>query len=1362
MLRSRRVVLLPRRVRPAAASARASSSSSLASSVLASTLRSRSTLLTQSRATAALLPRASPQLLVLRRWQSALPQDDAAMAAHLEELTHCRDTGNWRQALQLLDRLDRAGFPLDAGMYEIAIGACARMGKIEVLPGLLQNMAVDALTPTPRTIDFVLQAYIAAEEWQRIVALAKSMSEQHVELSDAALQAAFEACGKTGDAQGAKELLTKAAFARAKSSQGREPLDAAHFAAAIRACGMCGRPDLATAVFRFMESPAGGGAVADAEVFNQLIRSQIVHAALPQAMQTFSLVQDRDVPLPESIFTATIDALVKHGEHWHATQLFSQMLARGLSPSVFCYGRMMVAYVRLNKHDVARECWDVIARTDEPRPHLTKYAKMVAELGPTNDSELLATVFEFLFQRFDAAQIRDSTYALAIRAYGRLGDTDQALQLFDAFVASRRRAGRRLPRSAGVYVAVFNALSRDTAREPAQNTRDAKRVWDLMLQHVPVVLPPAYASLAGVLASSGDLSTLDELLRQAESTFRQQQLAEEQQQQQQQQQQHGQQHPRARRSFRDGAKAAISADQAFFLDDLEAHALGHPDVDDELDDDSLDDVLALDEPFASTSTSASVSSASASSASTSALWSDELLFNGVISGFSKARSDETARIVSYLELMRARGLPIKDSVVRAATDAFVRHAQWDQMSALLALVEPRVLANADTCFGDTISKLLEAQAWGPAREWIARAHHQGVSPPIRGKMEVLQQLRAGDADEWQIAYALARETLSFKMMVAENVESVADAMAVCSNAGRADLVVKLYEWTAQHPSLRGAAPNSPPRLVLPLRMYKLALLNAMREHTLSGGAPSAKAKGKAKPGNNNNNASVTPIAKAASICTQMLQQHRRDALDGDALSLAISIKATMGDDDDVLALFEKMRQHGLAPNSYAFNAAIVAYSRAGRLDQVLAVRDALLADEALAPILREPKVTGSLLFSLAILQDDALLRRHLDETLAKLPHVTKEQVFAAFLQANRLDLCVELFDESVPAALFYPVLRRLLDAPVTPANITAMPALVAELTLKFMAHHGADQITPRGLLLKINKYLLQHGALRESEAILALLTDPRGEFPLADTSASFQREVTEMQLFVYGEQRRVDDLVAMLERSSKALPLSVRHFQVAMEYCVQARDDLGALACLKLFEALRLQFVKPNGAVYVLALQSSRRLGRLDVTGKRVIKDAMEQGFERLVSSELYRLANVAEYERRDLPATRPKPRGRGRPRLDEAKRDDEDSARTMQVEDVGELAALTIFCHHQGVEISAKLAHKLLELRALLPAHIANELEHVAAQHELSARRPSSPRAPPSSSAVDGERATRRTDRSGPAGARWGDLYLQRLASDE
>ncbi|GLE11356.1 hypothetical protein PINS_up023736 [Pythium insidiosum] len=308
-----------------------------------------------------------------------------------------------------------------------------------------------------------------------------------------------------------------------------------------------------------------------------------------------------------------------------------------------------------------------------------------------------------------------------------------------------------------------------------------------------------------------------------------------------------------------------------------------------------------------------------------------------------------------------------------------------------------------------------------------------------------------------------------------------------------------------------------------------------------------------------------------------------------------------------------------------------------------------------------------------------------------------------------------------------------------------------------------------------SKPALQHGALRESEAILALLTDPRSEFPLGDMSPSFQREVTEMQLFVYGEQRRVDDLVAMLERSSKTFPLSVRHFQVAMEYCVQARDDLGALACLKFFEALRLQFVKPNGAVYVLALQSSRRLGRLDVTGKRVVKDAMEQGFERLVSSELYRLANVAVYERRDTLGARPKTRGRGRPRLDEPKAEDV-ASKTMQVEDVGELAALTLFCHHQGVEISAKLANKLLELRALLPADAANELEYVASQHDARRATASSPRSPRGSSSPSATRhrdhdeaateteTERRTDddRRGHAGARWGDLYLQRLASDE
>lgn len=1211
------------------------------------------------------------QLQLQRRWQSssgpqkAAPLSTAAaeeLRAFLQELAGCRDSGNWRQALKLLDRIDRRGYALDPLMYERAIGACARMGKVEVLPGMLQNMQVDNILPTSATVDYIMQAYLAREEWKLIVDHAVDVTSKGVPLSDAAFHATMEACGQTRDALSAKSVFTsmwKRCGVRLNTSQ---------YAVTIRAMGMGGRPDMAVNLFSIMEEKAG--LTADEEVFNQLIRAQIVNQALPQALQTFATVNTRGVELYEPIYTATIDALVKNGDYWHAGRLFEQMLAHELSPSVFCYGRVMVAYVRTGKNNLALACWKKIVAADEPAPALKKYTKLLQELAATSDSKLALAVFDYIYAKFDHDVIRDGTYALAIRANGRLGRTQTAVDLFDTLVASREASGKPLPRVAGIYLAVFNALSRDTERDPAQNTRDAKRVWDVMAQNVPVILPPAYASIAGVFAASGELDTLGMLLEQAGQSFSQLQRSA------------------ADIDERDLALMGEEDDDEAAAALLAKHA-------DEVND--VDDASDLH---------------------------DELLYNGVISGFSKARADHSAHIAAYLKLMRARGLKINDSIVRASTDAFVKFRNWPLMVSLADSLDVAELANADLCFGDSISKLLEAEAWETARYWLVAAHRLGLQPPIRGKMEVLRQLRESGADEWRIAYALALETLSFKQMVTLNVESVADAVDVCMTANRSDLAVKLFDRMASHQSHRANG-----NVTIPLRMYKQTVLALMREQT-------ADAK-----------AFERNIRKAEHVCAQMLQLHSA-ALDGEALSMAISIKATVGDDDDVMALFETMQRLGVVPNSYAQNAAVVAFSRARAVDKVLAIRDDLVAqcaqDPSFAP---DPNVTKSLLFSLAIShQDDALV-----ETAAAFPNCSREHAVAALLQANRVENAVEVFDETVSSAMCGSLLKRICER--KPGHRVHDPLTAAALLLKYVRFHGLAKVEPTSRVIKVAKALVAYGHLAEAGHILGLYADPDGDVLLKDTKPFFQQEVMEMLLYIYGEQRQLELLGQLFERKILAFPLTVRHYEMAMEYAAKSvpaaasLEKAGAVQCLKLFEALRQQFVKPNGAVYVSALKSCLKLKLLESTGKRVLEDALGQGFERMVSAQLASLASKAHAERKNMPA--PGPKRRGAPRKVAVKGDEVAAAPVEFKVNVDELVQLVLFCHHNGLEVTPKLAKKMMALHAHLPPNAAKEIEFIAQRFESETE--------DEVEVTTAEKSERRT--SSVAGARWGsDLYLQPL----
>lgn len=1230
MLRARRLGVLQWRAASEAAAA-------------AGRLRSRNAIAEIAGSSTRLLVSRNSSQSLLVRWQSTTPSladapEQLKMQGFMSELDTCRESGNWRQALKLLDRIDKEGYPLDAAMYERTIAACARMGKVEVIPGLLQNMTVDDILPTSATVDFIMQAYLSREEWGLLVEHALYVTEKRVPLSEAAFQATMEACGQTRDAKS-----TKAIFANVEAT-GHMNLTTSHYAAAIRAVGMGGRPDLAVSLFTRMEEVAR--IPADELVFSQLIRSQIVNHALPQALQTFVTVNERELMLQEPIYTATIDALIKNNDYWQACRLFDQMISYNMSPSVFCYGRVMVAYVRTGKNDHAWACWKKIVESNEPAPALMKYTRLMADLASTSDSKLTLAVFGHIYSLFDHAQIRETTYSLGIRAHGRLGDTQTAVDLFDRFVESRHEVGKSLPRAAGIYLAVFNALSRDTHRDPKQNTLDAKRVWDIMAENVPVILPPAYASLAGVFASSGELATLDELLDHAGQRFAEQ---------------------------------------------------------DESEYDEFDQSEELDE----TNTTDAC---------------DQLLFNGVISGFSKARTDQSAQIVSYLKTMKKRGLAINDSIVRASTDAFIKFEKWPLMMELTDYVDTKALSNADLCFGDTISKLLEAQAWSSARHWIAFAHKKGVQPPIRGKMEVLQQLRESKSDEWRIAYALALETLSFRQMVELNAESVADAVEVCANANRPTLVTRLFERLASHKSLqqrqRGVdAAAREPACKIPLRMYKSMVLSLMREPTSDADEFQLN------------------IRRAEQICAEMLQLYGKE-IDGEALSMAISIKATIGDDDDVMAMYETMQQLELEPNTYAQNAAIIAYSRARRVAQVLAIRDQLVAKcEQDASFDVDPNVMKSLLFSLAIAKQDELLK----QTAGKFPCCQMDHVMGALLQANRVDQAVECFDESVSLDTFNALLKRISET--KPGHRAHDPAIGATLLLKFVDLHGVDAIKPISRVMKLCKALVAHGHLQQAGQILHLYSNPDSNVQLKDIKPFHQQEAMEMLLFIHGEQCDWEQLGRLFDRKLLAFPLNVRHYELAMEYCTKvalpsakAAPELvqaGAIQALKLFETLRRQFVKPNGAVYVLALQSCLRLQLLDKAGKRIVDDAKDQGFDKLIMNELEKVAAKALAERTSgAPAgdAANSPVRRGR-KLKGALL--ETPPFTVNALDVAQLA---LFCHHQGISVSAKAARSLVAMRAYLPANVVNELQFLLDMRDES----SSPR-----------------KSSGAAGARWGDLYL-------
>eukprot|EP00644_Phytophthora_capsici_P006407 jgi/Phyca11/127143/e_gw1.66.44.1 len=1061
----------------------------------------------------------STSVLSQRRWMSSESMNNVpfetneAMAKVLEELDACRETGKWRQALKLLDRVDKdEALPaLDPAMYERAIASCARMGKVEVLPGLLNNMLVDDLTPTSATIDFIIQAYLAKEHWGLIVQLASEATAMGVQLSPAAFNAIMEACGQVKDADSTMSIMTQL-------SEAGMQLTTDHYAAAIRAAGMSRRADTAMALFVQMEER--DGLKGNAEAFSQLIRAQTLNGQLEQALQSFSSVTQRRLSLEEPIYTSTIDMLVSNGKFWQATCLFEQMLESGEKhPSVFCLGRAMLAYTGANRSQHAWACWKKIVEINEPNPIAMKYNKMLQGLTHAKDTQLAVEVFTHMQKMFDPTQIHQGAYTTAIRAYGRLGDTQKAVDLFDEYVDSCKES-RRVSRYVGIYLALFNALSRDTMRDPALNTRDAKRAWSIMSNNVPVVLPPAYASLAGVFASTGEMETLEELIDHAERSW--------------------------------GATAEEIQEPEFDEDGNEVEAVAVFDGED------MD--LGSD--------------------------NDVLLFNGVISGLSKARDDQTANIEAYLQMIRSRGLPITDSIVRATTDACIRFENWKLLRKLMKMIDV-------------------------------------------------------DAKEWRIAYALATETMSFRRLVQNNVDSVADAAEVCMNADHLDCVIKLFDAVAGHSSLRffrnhQRQLNVDP-VIVPLRMYKMAILALLRQP-----------KG-VEPGDNE-----WRMTKAERICRQMLE-----------------------------------------PNTYAQNAAIVAFSRQRRTDQVLAIRDELLGDRNDDGEVKtvESNVAKSLMLSLALAHENDALR----DAVENLPGCTLDMALNVLVSTNRAKDAVDYFDEGASTEMFDSLINQLCKSD--------NPVLAATLVVKQARLKGLASVHPNRVK-RVTNELIEKGDLVEAEKLLQLYLDGTNGLSLKQTPPYFQQHTLEMLLFIYGEFGHFNAMRALFEKELLAFPLEVAHYEAAMEYCADSRDELaGAVASLKLFENLRTHgFVRPSGYSYLLTLQSCLRLERLEPsnasavrsTGQVILADVQEHGFQKAVAVELTK--QVASAIKQTAVTNQKVVR-----RIN--KKGEEENASVIKPE---ELARIALFCHRHGTPMTAQLATDLLKLHQHLPAMISNELSFI------------------------------------------------------
>ncbi|RHY18648.1 hypothetical protein DYB25_002263 [Aphanomyces astaci] len=1082
------------------------------------------------------------------RWLSSSP---------VASLQKCASTGNWKSALNILAELDQRG-ETDAEAYELAIEALGRDHKFEAMEMLMNTMKNDGVVATSTTVDMLVQAHMAHTNGLKIIQVVTDRLRENNPVSLPAFQAAMGECSTLGKVEYPETMLQLLR----DTPNCATPLSADEYAALIRCFGVCKRSDLSMHALHLMEEKGIEGTV---DVYTQLIRAHIsvgacvgrsCLSAVNQALHVFSLCDRRGVVLGENIYAATIGKLCDKKGFWLATELFATMDAKGVHASHYCMAKMILAYIRTNNPEAAHAMWARIRDHDRPATIAT-YMGGYLFYFVLLDSFIMATCvgimhdcvvtgeMDILLDVFSQMQLRHEklpnvAYSFAIRGMGRQGDTRGALELMETFVDTFGP-----PIDATTYIAVFNALARSPADMPVETTRAAiMHYWDMMVRHVPELHAPAYASAAGAFASIGALDSLERLL--------------------------------------EHTRENLPAD------------------------------------------------------------SNVLMYSGIVSGFAKASVDYSEHIRTFIQRMIEAGAPVNDASVRAASDAFVKYQHWNYMEELLAIMEPSAFNRPQGVVGDFLSKLLEVNHWPLARKTINAALAWDIQPHIRGKPQVLQTLADSthESPEWKIAYSLALETVSFTTINDEHVFAVCNAMKVLYRAERHALVARL--WYALKSKTHGP---------FPIDAYKCIVLTSLTSGFPKAATAAATEMISMLHRYHQDIVDTSDVADVVSVILSAFAQHndwdmvttlfelmemhnflpngfaylgalrayaQLDQTDNvhrlliafedymstthmdpsemsNTLSSLTSMYATKRNDDMVLTVFELMNKFQLAPNSYAYNAAIRAYSRRQQLDKVEKIATFLAKSDE--PV--HERVLTSILNSYLLVQDIPAIERVMKQFKCD-PNAVLQSYFA--------------FNKFGPVVTLLKSQGNYLErraCQLTPAMQTN--------GLKWLLARGATtQAADVALFMLQNDYhILPH----MFEHILDSLS-LECEFEVGSTlleaynsKRTFLNKssgVVDSIITMMGNTKQYDGILDMLTESTQLF--DVQQYGLGMFLCMDGRAHVHVL---KIFEKMRQRFIEPNGQVFCLALDACQALKDTRV-GKLIVQDIVRHKFEKKIAKELH------------------------------------------------------------------------------------------------------------------------------------------------
>eukprot|EP00933_Yihiella_yeosuensis_P038094 TRINITY_DN3205_c0_g1_i1.p1 TRINITY_DN3205_c0_g1~~TRINITY_DN3205_c0_g1_i1.p1 ORF type:complete len:631 (+),score=129.40 TRINITY_DN3205_c0_g1_i1:185-2077(+) len=276
-------------------------------------------------------------------------------------------TGDWRQALSLLEEMRKLKVQIDNVVYNTALGILVGAQKVDQARDLLEEMELSGMVADVVTYNTLAKGYAKEGRLEQCFELFEQMKKRGISPSQVTYGIMLDGCINENKVEKAAEIF------QTMKKEGCV-MNTVLYTTLIKGFARAGQVDEATKIFEEMRSERSFPP--DLITFSILIKVNCDAGRLEAALRLLMAMKDLSLQPDEVVFNNLLGGCIKDGNVDLAKKLYSDMVADGVKPSNATFSIMIRLYAQCKMLDEAVD----LLRKEPSRHCLQLEARLFSQL----------------------------------------------------------------------------------------------------------------------------------------------------------------------------------------------------------------------------------------------------------------------------------------------------------------------------------------------------------------------------------------------------------------------------------------------------------------------------------------------------------------------------------------------------------------------------------------------------------------------------------------------------------------------------------------------------------------------------------------------------------------------------------------------------------------------------------------------------------------------------------------------------------------------------------------------------------------------------------------------------------------------